>query len=187
MARCDLSAVLGAPSRSRGAAQRRRPACWPWPSPTVSAPSSVKLSLRMGKPGHRRTVADIDAVREWLSSRDDCTGRIGVIGFCMGAGYALALAAGSAGAPEAVPGYRKWQPGADNAGARRQLPGQCGGGRAGDGRHMQGRHRKRALVVWAKVIDAGPYALTLLARASGAEGPRAGRPLALGPAAAAGE
>jgi len=36
--------------------------------------------------GKGRTVADIDAVRDWLSARGDCAGRIGVLGFAWAAG-----------------------------------------------------------------------------------------------------
>jgi carboxymethylenebutenolidase len=53
--------------------------------------------------GRGRALDDIKAARAHLVERDDCTGRVGVIGFCLGGGLALLVA--TDGFEAAAPNY----------------------------------------------------------------------------------
>ncbi|MDQ2781708.1 MAG: dienelactone hydrolase family protein, partial [Actinomycetota bacterium] len=53
----------------------------------------LKATFKALSSGQGRAFHDIAASRQWMLDRDDATGAIGVIGFCMGGGCALRSAA----------------------------------------------------------------------------------------------
>ena len=52
----------------------------------------VVATMRSLFSGAGRAYTDIETAREWLEDNDDCTTKVGVIGFCMGGGFALVSA-----------------------------------------------------------------------------------------------
>jgi carboxymethylenebutenolidase len=63
----------------------------------------LKATFRALSRGAGKSFDDLDAGRTWLTARPDCTGRVGIAGFCLGGGFALLAA--SRGFDAAAPNY----------------------------------------------------------------------------------
>ena len=57
-----------------------------------ATPKCLMATLKASAVGHGRALDDLDAARDFLAARDDCTGQVGIAGFCLGGGLAMLLA-----------------------------------------------------------------------------------------------
>ena len=86
-----------------------------------SAPGKLRClvtTMRSMVAGQGPAFDDIDTARRWLAASSQCTGKIGVLGFCMGGGFALLTA--NRGFDAAAPNYGRLPPDLDEA-----LSGAC--------------------------------------------------------------
>jgi len=83
----------------------------------ASAPRCLMAALKASAVGHGRPLDDIDAARDFLAARDDCTGAVGVAGFCLGGGLAMLLAPKGFGVAAVNYGHLPRKPEAALAGA----------------------------------------------------------------------
>ena len=78
----------------------------------------VQATMRSLFSGQGQAYDDIEGSRRWLLARDDCSGRVGIIGFCMGGGFALMTA--NRGFDVSAPNYGQLPKNLDSA-----LSGAC--------------------------------------------------------------
>lgn len=83
-----------------------------------ATPRCLVATLRTLASGKGRALDDINAARAFLVGRDDCSGTVGVLGFCLGGGLAILVT--SDGFDAAAPNY-----GDVPKAAERALAGSC--------------------------------------------------------------
>lgn len=87
--------LLGLSDDIRGQADRLAAAGYLALAPDLYSGRGIRCvvaTLRASRSGSGSAYAEIEAARTLLAGREDCTGKVGIIGFCMGGGFALMCA-----------------------------------------------------------------------------------------------